>query len=91
MNELQFLRYSLIESVMKTTDVEKLRFLYGKVEQQDSPATPKIPVAEIRSEVLLKDITGRQVVRRSSFEEHMKEVGQEKWEVSLIDTLALLD
>ena len=91
MSELQFLRYSLIEFIVQTTDVEKLRFLYREAEQQNSLPALNIPVAEIKSGVSLEEIMAEQTVQKIDAVEFRKRINEEEWDQSLEELLAAFD
>ena len=91
MSELQFLRYSLIEFIVQTTDVEKLRFLYREAEQQNSLPALNIPVAEIKSGVSLEEIMAEQTVQKIDAVEFRKRINEEEWDQSLEELLASFD
>lgn len=93
MSELQQLREQVINHAKYSTSVEELRSMLRHVQKnriKRRPA-PEIPIMELKSGITLEEIEAQQTVTRPNFEEHMKAVGQEKWETSIVETLKSLD
>ncbi|MEM6317483.1 MAG: hypothetical protein AAF960_07420, partial [Bacteroidota bacterium] len=90
-NELQSLRYKLIDLIMGISDIRRLRSLYREVQPLPSSPEPNIPVTEIRMGVTLEDIKAGQTVKEMNFEEFRKKIEEVEWEESLEELLDSLD
>lgn len=94
LTELQRLRYELIDALMQTEDVMRLRkiremFKSSVVERPAAP--PDIPVVDIKSGLTLEDIEAEQEITPIDVTEFRKNIEAEDWDMSLEELLETLD
>lgn len=91
MNEVQLLRYQLIDAIMHISDLSQLRSLYEKTQPlSQSFSDSDIPTMEVKSNVSLEEIKAGQTIKEIDYEDYRERIEAENWEQSLPELLESL-